>query len=102
MIPNTLNEVIQKQSTTELILGIRPDDITLSNKKIEDKTVEANVYLLEHMGSKTIIDFELENSLIKVESTEDKIDLKPGDKANLVFNNKKMHIFDKKTEKAIS
>ena len=83
-------------------LGIRPDDITLSNKKIEDKTVEANVYLLEHMGSKTIIDFELENSLIKVESTEDKIDLKPGDKANLVFNNKKMHIFDKKTEKAIS
>jgi ABC-type sugar transport system ATPase subunit len=102
MIPKTLNEVLQKQNITELILGIRPDDITLSNKKIEDKTIEANVYLLEHMGSKIIIDFELENSLIKVETTEDKIDFKPGDKANLVFNKEKMHIFDKKTEKAIS
>ena len=100
-IPDDISKIIKEKATTsELILGIRCEDISLGKKRTPEKFVEAEVYVTEPLGSEVIVDLKVGLNLVKAKTTPDfAIDM--GDKVWIGFNKKRMHLFDKKTEKAV-
>jgi multiple sugar transport system ATP-binding protein len=100
-IPEDLGMIIkEKMTSSELILGIRPEDISIGKKRTPEMLVEANVYVTEPMGSEIIVDLKVKDDLIKARTTPD-FAISIGEKVWIGFNREKIHLFDKKTEAAI-
>ena len=79
-------------TTSEYILGIRPEDVQIMNSGRAD--IEAVIELIEPLGPKKILNLRLEDSLVKTfVPYEHKCEL--GQKLRLGFNRDRMHIFDK-------
>ena len=100
-ISSDIAELITKNATgSELILGVRPEDVHLSKSKTADSILQAEVYVTEPLGSEIIIDLKIGDIIIKAR-TEPTFITHPGDKVWMSINKERMHLFDKKTEKAI-
>jgi multiple sugar transport system ATP-binding protein len=90
----------EKASGSEVILGIRPEDIDISDKEAQEG-IAAEIYVIEPLGSELIITFKLGDSTIKVRSpTKATPRLTAGKRVSLSLN-RNIHIFDKKTGMAI-
>jgi multiple sugar transport system ATP-binding protein len=103
IVPITANmsELIKKSaSTSELILGIRPEEVSLTKECSPDAFIEGEVYVTELLGTEVIIHIKMGDSLLKVKTSAD-FDINTGEKVWIGFRKDKIHIFDKKTEKAI-
>jgi multiple sugar transport system ATP-binding protein len=81
----------------EVIFGVRPEDIRLS--KQATGSIEAEVFVIEPLGSEDIIDVRLGKEILKVKSTD--FSGAVGDKVWVTFNEAKIHLFDKQTGDAI-
>ena len=83
-----------------VVLGIRPENIleTTGNEEYSFKST-CNVY--ELLGAEVFLYFDLEGANItaRVEPTTK---VRPGDTVSYTFDTKKIHIFDKETEKVIA
>ena len=100
-ILDDIGEIIKEKATgSELILGVRPEDISLGKKRTPENLVEAEVYVTEPLGSEVIVDLKVGDNLVKAKATPD-FAMGIGEKVWMGFNKEKMHLFDKKTEKAI-
>jgi multiple sugar transport system ATP-binding protein len=86
-------------TSDEVILGVRPADIALRLEK-KQNGIPAEVYVVEPLGDQLLIDFKLGAGVYKAFGAAD-MRAKIGDKVFIEFNREKIHIFDKKTEKAI-
>ena len=96
-IPSKIGKLIKSRSQdNKIVLGIRPEDITIDHKKGE----EAEVYVVEHMGMQVLVTVKLGNLQIKV-LTAPPFAKEMGDKVKLHFNVNKIHLFDKNTEKSL-
>jgi len=96
-----LAAVIKEKSTSsEVVLGVRPEDTLVQNDRPRGDAVEAEVYVLEPLGAEIIVDLKIGENMLKAKTPEG---LLPsiGDKIWVSFRRNKLHIFDKKTEKAI-
>lgn len=93
-------DTVKEKCSGELVLGIRPEDIWVQRNRPEGESVEADVYIVEPLGSEVIVDLKLGDNLLKARSPAD-VNVDLGDKVWLSFRKNKMHIFDKKTENAI-
>jgi multiple sugar transport system ATP-binding protein len=99
ILPETIGDVIKdKVVSTELVLGVRPEDIIIFRKKIPEAIVEGEVYLVEPLGSDIIVDLKIDDHIFKVKTTPD-FKSSIGDKVWISFEVNKIHVFDKKTEK---
>jgi multiple sugar transport system ATP-binding protein len=99
-LPKDIGLIVkEKAESSELVLGIRPEDITVYESAVPE-AIETEVYVIEPLGSENVIDLKIGENLIKAISPPT-LWLKIGDKAYINFNKEKMHIFNKKTEKAI-
>jgi multiple sugar transport system ATP-binding protein len=100
-IPDDISKIIKEKATgSELILGVRPEDISLGKRRTPEKLVEAEVYVTEPLGSEVIVDLKVGDNLVKAKTTPD-FAISIGEKVWMGFNKERMHLFDKKTEKAI-
>lgn len=100
-ISNVLGKKIQEQAAgSQLILGIRAEDIFVGNESSED-AIQAEVYVVEPLGSENIIDLRIGENLIKAK-TLPTVQPDIGQPIRMWFNKNRMHVFDKITEKAIS
>jgi multiple sugar transport system ATP-binding protein len=96
-IPSKIGKLIQSHSQdNEIVLGIRPEDISIDHKKGE----EAEVYVIEPMGMQVLVTVKLGNLQIKV-LTAPPFTKKMGEKVKLYFNADKIHLFDKNTERSL-
>jgi len=96
-IPSKIGKLIQSCSqANEVVLGIRPEDIKIDHKKGK----EAEVYVVEPMGMQVLVTVILGNLQIRVLTTPP-FKKKMGEKVKLHFNENKMHLFDKKTERSL-
>jgi multiple sugar transport system ATP-binding protein len=101
LISDERRDLIKKHTTdTELFLGIRPRDISISMNKNPDSTVRARIYLIESLGSEIIVIFEICDQLINVREKAT-FEGNIGDTYWISFNKEKIHLFDKKNEMAI-
>ena len=83
-------------------MGIRPKthDEPHYLKEMPDCIVKANIEVVEKMGSETYLYFNTEgyNFTARVEPTST---ARPGDEIDIVIDNRKIHLFDKETERTI-
>lgn len=100
-IPDDIQETILSEvnKNKELVLGIRPEDVSFSLKK-EENFLNVKVYVIEEMGSYNIIDVSLGNIKIKVRTLPT---VKPniGETAFVSFDMKRISIFDKETGNSV-
>jgi multiple sugar transport system ATP-binding protein len=89
-------------SSSEVILGVRPEHITPSNEQPGPARcgVRGEIYVVETLGSDSILDVKISETLVKVKGSPT-LKVVPGDSVTLSFDRKKLHIFDKKTGKAL-
>jgi multiple sugar transport system ATP-binding protein len=94
-------DIIKEKSTsTELRLGVRPEDMFVEKQRPKVEAVQAEVYVVEPLGSEIILDLKIAENILKVRSPPGAIP-NIGDKLWIIFNKDKWHIFDRKTEKTI-
>jgi len=98
-ISGHIAELIGKAKSSELVLGIRPEDISVYDQK-KINLIEAQVYVLETLGDSIIIDLKVGDNIVKAKVGPDFM-AEVGSKVYLAFNERRLHIFDKKTERAI-
>ncbi len=87
----------------EVTMGIRPEDVHDEPRLLEefsDCKVKANVEVTEMMGAETFLYVNVEGFAYtaRVEPTST---ARPGDNIEVVFDNDRIHLFDKETERAI-
>jgi multiple sugar transport system ATP-binding protein len=100
-IPDTIGHAVKQQATSsKLILGVRPEDILVHKKRVPVANVEGEVYVLEPLGSEIVLDLKVGDNLIKAKTPPD-FRANTGDSVWLSFDINRVHVFDKKTEKAI-
>ena len=92
-----------KQNVTgdKVIIGFRPEHMILSKDKTSESVFQADVYVIEPMGSNLIVDLKVEQYLFKAVVPATTAVPPIGEKVWVGFLPEKMHIFDAKTEKAI-
>lgn len=96
-----LKKIIEKEAKgSELILGIRPEDIGIQKEKPREESIEAEVYAAEPLGSEIIVTLKVGEDLIKAKTAPD-FEAKIGDKMYVTMNKDKMHLFDKATNQKI-
>lgn len=88
----------------QVIMGIRPEnihdeDIYLS--QFADSQAEANVEVVEMLGSETFLYLVCESHSFTARVSP-RSTAKTGDKIKVAFDTKKVHLFDKDTEKVIT
>ncbi len=86
-------------SSQELVLGIRPEDISIANGTNKNVFL-ANVEIIEQMGNEVFVQLLIDTSEITARLPAD-ANLKIGEKSQFTFNPEKCHFFDPISEKAL-
>ena len=87
-------------SSTELILGARPEDVTVSKGSLGKDGIPAEIYVVEPVGESTIVDLKIGKYIAKARAPAG-FKAEIGEKAALTIARDKMHIFDRKTEQLL-
>ena len=96
-----LKEIIEKKTKdSELILGIRPEDIQVRKEKPKGESIEAKIYAVEPLGAEIILTLKIGEFLIKARVPPD-FKARIGETMRMMVNKNKIHIFDKVTNQAI-
>jgi multiple sugar transport system ATP-binding protein len=84
----------------DVVLGIRPEDVTIYHEKPEGQSIDAEIYVIEPLGNKTIVDIKVGEDVIKVIDKPSYIG-EPGEKAWLQIREAKSHLFDKDSSRCL-
>jgi multiple sugar transport system ATP-binding protein len=90
----------EKVANNDVVLGIRPEDIIVQENRPREDGVEAEVYVVEPLGAHAILDLQIGGNMWRAEINQGMLP-QIGDKIWVSFRKDKVHMFDKKTEKAI-
>ena len=94
------NLIAQRASGRELILGIRPEHVKISDKKAGEESIEATVYVAEPLGSETLLELAVGPDILRA-NIPGIVDMNIGDKSYVQFDRDRINIFDAKTENLI-
>jgi len=84
----------------ELILGIRPEDVSVDVRKTDPEAMQSEVQLVEPIGARSIYHLKI-GKLTVLAKVYAMPELEVGSKVWISFNKEKLHLFDKKTQEAI-
>ncbi|WP_461865736.1 ABC transporter ATP-binding protein, partial [Thermococcus sp.] len=88
----------------EVVFGIRPEDIydaMFAQVKVPgENMVRAKVEIVENLGSEKIVHLRV-GGITFLGSFHSESKVREGQEVDVVFDMKKVHVFDKKTEKAV-
>jgi len=87
-----------KVTSPELVVGIRPEDISLNVKKLSPKAIRGEVQLIESLGTSSIYHLKVGQKSLLARGF---LEVKVGNKVWIMFDMDKLHLFDKKTKVAI-
>ncbi len=94
-----MQQLDQHTQHAHLTLGLRPEDIELKPEQTAG-TFPAEVYVVEPLGDRTIVDLRLGEDMIKVKTAPDFM-AESGDVVGVEFDSARLHIFDKQTSMTI-
>jgi len=98
--PGLATAISKNSSSTELILGTRPEDLTVAKGKLGGDEIPAEIYVVEPVGESTIVDLKIGKYLVKARAPAG-FKGEIGEKALVTINKDKIHIFDKRTDQLI-
>jgi len=93
-----ISDIVEKAQVSELILGVRPENVKILKKEIKN-AVKARVDIIEPIGRELQIHLVVGEACIIAITTPQ--DLTVGEDVWLLFDEQKVHLFDKKTQNAI-
>ena len=94
-----LGEIVKRgASGSEVIIGFRPEHMLLSREKQANSIFQADVYVIEPMGSRIIVDLKAGDYLLKAVTPPTAEIPPPGQKVWVGFPAERLHVFDAKTE----
>ena len=92
---NLLDNDYNQYINDDVVIGIRPEDISIYSHEENDKiTFDANIELAEPLGNETYVYFTLEGKQVIARLVIDK-NLSVGDCLKLEIKTNKIHLFDK-------
>ena len=102
LLPEGKMEILKRNNalTSELILGIRPEEIyddEVMKEKLKDSVVNFTVDVSELLGAETHIHTKLGDSDL-IAKVNARADIRIGDKIVLAFDMEKVHFFNPETE----
>jgi len=90
---------ILKKSSSEVLLGIRPEDIKILHRESKERRdLTASVYTVEPLGVETIVTLKAGDKLMRARMLG-KFVASIGDEVGLTLDRRKIYIFDRKTGK---
>ncbi|GAW92366.1 ABC transporter ATP-binding protein [Calderihabitans maritimus] len=93
-LPDYLVERIGRRiRTQDVVLGVRPEDITLSGRA--ENCIQGEIYLTEPLGRDMLVDVRFGNERFKVLAPQ-KFRGQIGEPVNMYLKLDKIHLFDKK------
>lgn len=92
-------DILSQAPSSEMTLGVRPEDIKLHESKVSDDAIEGEVFVVEPLGSELIVNLQVGQYIIKIRAPPG-VPPTVGSKLWMVFDKQKMHVFDNK-EKAL-
>ena len=100
-LPRDVGEALRSSlSDSELILGFRPEDVEIHERAMPD-SIEVTLYVYEPLGSEVVADLRLGENLLKARAPPSfRADL--GSRLWITIPAEKLHLFDKKTGKAVT
>jgi len=94
------NEIKARVRDPEIIVGIRPENVKIARAEKKDDSIMAEIYVIEPIGRECIVHLKIgEKHLISLTSAMQ--DIKVGETVSISFDEKRIHIFDKKTQQNI-
>ena len=107
-IDGDLDELVKKHDGADLILGVRPEHV-LRSEPGEADTLSATVALVEPLGDASIVHVELErhrdakdgSPLRIVAKWESRPGIISGDRVDIRFDVRQVHLFDPQTKKNV-
>ena len=97
-----LGEIVKREASgSEVVIGFRPEHMILSKERRADSVFQADVYVIEPMGSNIIVDLKAGEYLLKAVTPPTVEIPPPGQKVWVGFPLEKLHVFDAKTEKTL-
>ncbi|RLE81795.1 MAG: sugar ABC transporter ATP-binding protein [Thermoprotei archaeon] len=94
-LPESFAEVLKAKAPSEVILGVRPEDIIIG--AVEG--IPALIYVIEPLGRDLIINLKIGDLVLKAVTPEIKVRM--NEQVKIAFKKDKIHLFDKKTGKAL-
>jgi multiple sugar transport system ATP-binding protein len=99
-IAERLRDTIRSSTNTEaLVLGIRPEDLTLATQPSEG-AIETEIYAIEPLGDRTIFDLRMGDDIVKVR-TPPSFDAAQGSRIWFKIDQSRIHLFDPRTDQSI-
>jgi len=99
-LPKDIGRIlIGKAKSSEVIIGIRPEHIEITMKE-EPNTIPAEVYVIEPLGSETIVNAKVGDNLLKIKTLKE-VKFEIGQKIWLKPYIEHIHVFDAKTDEAL-
>src|SRR3954462_5547159 len=99
-LPGDVAQRLNGHSARDITLGIRPEDISLATGAPDELAFDANVEVVEMLGSEIILDMKVGDSMM-VASVEPNLKVKVHDTLRLAMRPSRLHVFDAKSEAAI-
>jgi multiple sugar transport system ATP-binding protein len=84
-----------------LVFGVRPEDISIFLNKPKGASIEAEIYVTEPLGNKTIVDIKLGNEVIKA-VVRASFTAAPEQKVWITMKGSKLHLFDPETKECVA
>lgn len=101
-LPDNLASLAARASSSEVVLGIRPQDIRVrTSGEDHDNLIPVKIFTTEPMGDVTILDFEIGDSLTKAVVSPDFIG-EAGMDIWLLLPPEKVYLFDRRTGEALT
>ncbi len=94
-LPTRFTKVINPD-LDEVVLGIRPEDIDISENSSEN-SIKAKIDIVELMGREVYVHMKINNNTL-IAITKPSHALKTGIEVYLTFNDQKIHLFNKETQ----
>jgi multiple sugar transport system ATP-binding protein len=89
-----------KSKRREVVLGIRPEDVSVHVGQTDEEAMKSEVELVEPIGARSIYHLKIGRLAVLAKGYPmPEVDV--GSKVWTTFNKEKLHVFDKKTEEAI-
>jgi len=96
-----LAELVQRKSSSdELVLGARPEDVTVVKGHLGKGEIPAEIYVVEPVGESTIVDLKIGRYLAKARAPAG-FKGEIGEQVRIAIERQKIHVFDKKTEELL-
>jgi len=92
--------VEEKATGSELTIGVRPQDLSVTPRKTSEEDFEAEVYAVEPLGTETVVDLRVDDKIVKVVASH-AFDSKIMDRVWASVNKHRMHLFNRSDGKAI-